>query len=395
LNPQETSLRLTVLLGVLVALPAMGTDLFVPALPLLAQALSTDAAAAQFTLTTFFIGLAAGMLVWGPLSDRYGRKPVLCAGLAAMLAASLAAAQVDSVGAVALARLVQGLAMSSGSVIARTVVRDLHAHEQAARLLASMTMVFSIVPIGAPLLGAAIAANAGWRAIFWCFAGAAALLFVATLVGLRETAPSARSSAHPMDIARTFRTILREPRFIAPYLLVLCAHLGILAWVSSSAFVLMRGFGVSTTGYGFAFAAVMLGQISGAWACSRLVVRTGIARLLRIGAVLMLGAGGAAAALAWGGASSWPAVVLPFLVFLFGTALIVPNATAAALSPFPGSAGAAASLIGATGFTVGALVSAGLGFAFDGTARPMATLAAIAGIAAFLFTRQWKTSTRS
>ena len=383
------------LLGVLVALPAMGTDLFVPALPLLAQALSSDAAGAQFTLTTFFIGLAAGMLVWGPLSDRYGRKPVLCAGLAAMLAASLAAAQVESVGAVAGARLVQGLAMSSGSVIARTVVRDLHAHEQAARLLASMTMVFSIVPIGAPLLGAAIAANAGWRAIFWCFAGAAALLLVATLAGLRETAPSARSSAHPMHIARTFRTILGEPRFIAPYLLVLCAHLGILAWVSSSAFVLMRGFGVSTTGYGFAFAAVMLGQISGAWACSRLVVRTGIARLLRIGAVLMLGAGAAAAALAWGGASSWPAVVLPFLVFLFGTALIVPNATAAALSPFPGSAGAAASLIGATGFTVGALVSAGLGFAFDGTARPMATLAAIAGIAAFIFTRQWKTSTRS
>jgi len=384
-----------VLLGVLVALPAMGTDLFVPALPLLAQALAADAAAAQFTLTTFFIGLAAGMLVWGPLSDRYGRKPVLCIGLASMLAASVVAAQVESVGAVAAARLVQGLAMSSGAVIARTVVRDLHAHEQAARLLASMTMVFSIVPIGAPLLGAAIAGHAGWRAIFWCFAGAAAALLAATMAGLRETAPSARSSAHPADIARTFRAILGEPRFIAPYLLVLCAHLGILAWVSSSAFVLMRGFGVSTTGYGFAFAAVMLGQISGAWACSRLVMRTGIARLLRIGAALMLGAGLAAAALAWAGASSWPAVVLPFLVFLFGTALIVPNATAAALSPFPGSAGAAASLIGATGFTVGALVSAGLGFAFDGTARPMTTLAAIGGIAAFILTRQWKSSTRS
>ena len=383
------------LLGVLVALPAMGTDLFVPALPLLAQALAADAAAAQFTLTTFFIGLAAGMLVWGPLSDRYGRKPVLCIGLASMLAASVVAAQVESVGAVAAARLVQGLAMSSGAVIARTVVRDLHAHEQAARLLASMTMVFSIVPIGAPLLGAAIAGHAGWRAIFWCFAGAAAALLAATMAGLRETAPSARSSAHPADIARTFRAILGEPRFIAPYLLVLCAHLGILAWVSSSAFVLMRGFGVSTTGYGFAFAAVMLGQISGAWACSRLVMRTGIARLLRIGAALMLGAGLAAAALAWAGASSWPAVVLPFLVFLFGTALIVPNATAAALSPFPGSAGAAASLIGATGFTVGALVSAGLGFAFDGTARPMTTLAAIGGIAAFILTRQWKSSTRS
>jgi len=382
-----------VLLGVLIALPALGTDLFVPALPLLAQALAVDAAAAQFTLTTFFIGLAAGMLLWGPLSDRYGRKPVLCIGLAGMLAASLVAAQVDSVGGVAAARLVQGLAMSSGAVIARTVVRDLHAHEQAARLFASMTLVFSIVPIAAPLLGAAIAGQAGWRAIFWCFAGVAALLLAAALAGLRETAPAERSSMHPADIARTFRVLLGERRFVAPFLLILCAHLGILAWVSSSAFVLVRGFGVSTAGYGLAFAAVMLGQITGAWASRRLVLRVGIARLLRAGAVCMLAAGATAAALAWAGAAYWPAIVLPFLVFLFGSALIVPNATAAALSPFPGAAGAAASLMGAVGFTIGALVSAGLGFAFDGTARPMATLAAIAGCAAFFFDRAWKAST--
>jgi DHA1 family bicyclomycin/chloramphenicol resistance-like MFS transporter len=387
LNKQDTSLRLTVLLGVLIALPALGTDLFVPALPVLAQALGVEVGAAQFTLTTYFVGLAVGMLLWGPLSDRYGRKPVLCAGLVTMLGASLVAAFVDSVAAVAAARLVQGLAMSSGAVIARTVVRDLHAHEQAARLLARMTIVFSIVPIAAPLAGAALAGNAGWRAIFWCFTGVAALLVLATVTGLRETVPSARSSVHPADIARSFRLILGERRFVTPFLLVLCAHLGILAWVSSSAFVLVRGFGVSTAGYGLAFAAVMLGQISGAWASSRLVLRVGIARLLQLGAALMLAAGAAATALAWAGVAHWAAVVLPFLVFLFGTALIVPNATAAALSPFPGSAGAASSLIGAVGFTVGALISLGLGIAFDGTARPMTTVAGVAGAAAFVLHR--------
>jgi DHA1 family bicyclomycin/chloramphenicol resistance-like MFS transporter len=112
LNRAETSLRLTVLLGVLIALPALGTDLFVPSLPGIAEALSVDVAAAQFTLTTYFAGLGAGMLAWGPLSDRYGRKPVLLAGLAMMLAASLMGALVDSAGAVALARLGQGLAMA-------------------------------------------------------------------------------------------------------------------------------------------------------------------------------------------------------------------------------------------------------------------------------------------
>jgi DHA1 family bicyclomycin/chloramphenicol resistance-like MFS transporter len=135
------------------------------------------------------------------------------------------------------------------------------------------------------------------------------------------------------------------------------------------------------------FALVMLGQITGAWACSRLVLRLGIPRLLRLGALLMLVAGAAAALLAWGGATHWLAVTLPFMLLLFGTALIVPNATAAALTPFPAYAGAASSVIGALGFTVGAVISTLLGAAFDGSARPMAGAAALAGAGAFLAER--------
>ena len=376
------------LLGVLIALPALGTDLFVPALPALASALSVDVGAAQFTLTTYFAGLGAGMLLWGPLSDRYGRKPVLCAGLILMLATSLVAANVDSVGAIAAARLVQGLAMASGSVIGRAVVRDLHAHEQAARLLARMTIVFSLVPVSAPVIGALIVSAAGWRAVFWCLAAVGVLLVATVVAGLRETVPDARRSVHPADIARTFRTILAEPRFVAPFLLVLCAHLGILAWVSSSAFVLVRGFGISTAGYGLAFAGVMLGQISGAWISSRLVLRLGIPRLLRSGVAVMFAAGAAGAVLAWAGVNHWAAVVLPFFFFLFGSALTVPNATAAAISPFPAFAGAAVSLVGAVGFGVGAIISSGLAAAFDGSARALTTLAACGGLAAFLFERK-------
>jgi len=387
LNKQETSLRLTVLLGVLMALPALGTDLFLPALPVLAQALAADVAAAQLTLTTYFLGLAMGQLLWGPLSDRFGRKPVLLAGLFLLLASSLAAAAVDSVGAVTVARLVQGLATSSGAVIVRSIVRDLYAHEQAARLLASITIVFSIVPIAAPLGGALLVGSGGWQAVFWCLALAAALLIVATGAGLRETAPGERRSAHPADIARTFRTILAERRFVAPFLLILCAQIGILAWVSNSAFTLVSGLGVSVGAYSVMFAAVMLGQISGAWCSSRLVLRLGIVTLLRSGAALMLAGGLAAAALAWGGVAHWAAVVAPFFAFLLGSALTVPNATASALSPFPKAAGSASSLIGAIAFTAGALISAGLGAAFDGSARPMATVAAFAGVAAFLFER--------
>jgi DHA1 family bicyclomycin/chloramphenicol resistance-like MFS transporter len=284
--------------------------------------------------------------------------------------------------------------MASGAVIGRAVVRDLHAHEQAARLLARMTMVFSLVPLLAPISGALIAGAAGWRAIFWCLAAVGAVLALTVAAGLRETAPSERSSVHPADIARTFRAILAEPRFIGPFTLVLCAHVGILAWVSSSAFVLVRGFGISVAGYGLAFAAVMLGQIGGAWSSSRLVLRLGIPRLLRFGTTLMLGAGVAAALLAWAGVAHWSAVVLPFLFFLFGSALTVPNATAAAISPFPAAAGAAVSLLGAIGFGSGAVISTALGAAFDGSARPMATLAAFGGAGAFLLQRVFFRGTR-
>ena len=159
-----------------------------------------------------------------------------------MLASSLAAALVDSVGAVAAARLVQGLAMSSGAVIVRSIVRDLHAHEQAARLLASMTIVFSIVPIAAPLVGALLVGRGGWRAVFWCLARWPRRCSLAA-TGCRPARDRARRAALDAP-ARPSRApsagSSRERRFVAPFLLILCAQIGILAWVSNSAFTLVQ-----------------------------------------------------------------------------------------------------------------------------------------------------------
>jgi MFS transporter, DHA1 family, multidrug resistance protein len=381
LNPPQTPARLVVLLGALVALTPLGTDLYAPSLTVIAQGFSVPASAAQFTLTTFFIGIALGQLLWGPLSDRFGRKPVLLGGLSIMLVTALAAVPAQSVAEVAALRLAQGFGMSSGPVLGRAVVRDLYSHEQAARLLSAMAIVFSIVPIAAPLIGAGLAGSAGWQAVFWCIAAVAAILIASVATGLTETATQ-RRSAHPGQIARTFRTILGDRRFLAPYSIMLSAQCGIIGFVSSSAFALVRN-GVTTFEFGLMFAAVMLGQIVGAWSSSRLVLRLGIARMLRLGSTLMLAAGVAAGALAWAGVWHWLAIVLPFMVFLFGTALIIPNATAAALSPFPQTAGAASSLIGALGFAGGAVVSFVLGSAFDGTPRALATVGALSGIAAF------------
>jgi DHA1 family bicyclomycin/chloramphenicol resistance-like MFS transporter len=386
LTPSPTPVPLVVLLGLLIALPALGTDLFVPAMPALTQALKVPVDEAQLTMTLYFIGLAVGQLVWGPLSDRYGRKPIMVSGLGIMLAASIAAALMESLAAVVAARLAQGLGMSSGALIGRAIARDLYAHEQAARLLSSMSVVFSLVPIAAPLTGGLLVSVAGWPAVFAAMS-AVAILLLAAVIPLRETAPAQRRPVNPQQIVRTFGAILGDRRFLGPYLPFLCAQIGVLAWVSNSAFPLISGLGVSATAYGAMFTLVMFGQILGAWMSSRFVMHLGIARLMRTGAALMLAAGAAAAALAWLGVGHWLAVVAPFVLYLFGAALVVPNATAAAMAPFPAAAGAASSLIGTIGFTSGAIISTALGAAFDGSARPMATVAALAGLGAFLFER--------
>jgi len=378
---------LTLLLGILVSLTALGTDAWLPALPVAADALGAPVVEMQLTVTTYFLGLAAGQLVWGPLSDRYGRRPVLMAGLGLALGASLVAMFAASAGALIWLRLAQGFGMSAGPVIARTVARDLYANEQAAHLLARMTLVFSIIPIAAPLAGGILVTFAGWQAVFAMLAVVAAALIVRVALRLDETAPALRASMHPATVLRTFASILAEPRFRAPFSVMLCAQIGIFAFVANSSFTLMRGMGVTPPTYAMLFAIVMLGQIAGAWASSRLVVRLGIAKLLRIGTALAAVSGLLAALLAWAGLAHPAAVVLPFMAFLGACALIVPSATAAALTPFPKTAGTASSLMGATQFVLGAAVATLLGALYDGSARPMATLTAVAALAAFVLER--------
>jgi DHA1 family bicyclomycin/chloramphenicol resistance-like MFS transporter len=382
------SVWLTVLLGLLLALTPLGTDAYLPALPAIAEAFGAPVSSVQLTITTFFLGIAGGQLAWGPLSDRYGRKPVLVAGLALYLAATLACSGAESVGAIVFWRFVQGLGMSSGPVIARTIVRDLYNHEQAAGMLARMMIVFSIVPMAAPLLGAQLLAWWGWRAPFGLLAFMAVALLAGVAAGLRETAPAQRSPMSPARILAIFRETLRERRFTAPYLLMLFSQVGIFAFVTNSAFVLVKALGLSPREYSVLFAVVMIGQISGAWFTSRMVMRLGIGGMLRFGTRVGCGAGLLTAALAWAGVTHWLAIALPCMAYMFSASCVMPNATASALSPFKSNAGTVSSLMGATSFVLGALVSVVLGALFDGTARPMATAFALAGCAALLAERR-------
>jgi len=375
-------------LGVLIALTALGMDMFLPTVPVIAREFGGESGAglgtAQFTITSYLLGLATGQLAWGPVSDRYGRKPVLLAGLGLFLAASVCGAAANSMQALVLLRFAQGVGMSSGPVIARSIVRDLYAREQAANLLTRMQAVFGIVPVTAPLLGGLAIALQGWQAVLWGFSAIALALLAAVGFGLGETAPAARPSIAPARIAASYATLFGDNRFRAALATMLFAQMGVIAFVSSSALAMVQALQLAPTAFSVLFSAVMLGQITGSLIGSRIGPRLGIARMVRLGTGLAFAGGALLAALALAGAPHWSAVVLPMVVYLFGCAFLLPNTTAAALSPFPQMAGAASSLLGALPFGLGALVSAALAAAFDGTTRPMAVAIGLFGFFSFL-----------
>lgn len=383
LSQASASFPLTLFLGFLIALVALGIDSTAPGLPALAEAFGSDPAAAQLTLTGLFAGVALGQLFWGPLSDRHGRRFGLLAGLAIVAAASVASALASDPASLATLRFVQGFALSCGPVIGRSIVRDRYSHERAAQLLARMMVVFGLVPIAAPVIGSLLLVLSGWQAVYWLHALAAAALLAAAARLLPPGAPGAASPQSAPALAATFAALLRQRPFLVPFLVLLGVQLGVIAFVSHSSVPLISGFGLSPTEYGLAFAGVMFGQIGGAMVGSRLVPRLGLERMLRLGAVLAMAAGALLATLAWIDLRHWFAVVAPMFVYMIASSFVIPNATAAALSPFPQAAGSASSLLGAVAFGAGAVLSTVLGWTADGSARALASAIALCAAGAW------------
>lgn len=391
LKPHTASF--TFLLGILVALGALSTDIFVPALPELAAVFRADVAIVQPSVTTFFIGVACGQLLYGPLSDRYGRRPPLLAGLILFVAASMFCAGGTSIEQLISGRFVQGLGVSAAPVLARSIVRDLYAWDEAARTLALMGIVLGLSPILAPFASTALLSGGGWRSIFWALSAISVALLGLVAFGLPETAAHARKprlggtrlgKGGPTALARNFVFLLGERRYLA-YMAVTCIILtGIYAFVSSSAFVIVRALGYSQREFALCFAIVAIGNMLGAIASSRLVMRYGIDRMIRIGTALAFGSGAVMTVLGWFRVDDIAATVAPAFVFLFAVNFVVPHATAGALSPYPQISGAASSLLGFVQLAAGAATSYVLGATYDGTQRPMAIAFGLAGTASLL-----------
>ncbi len=378
--PSETRATLAVaaLLTTLVALGPLSTDFYLPALPAIGAALDTDIAHTQLTLSVFLVGFGAGQLVYGPLSDRYGRRPLLLAGLALYLLASVACTLAPTIEALIAARFVQALGACAGPVLGRTVVRDLYGPQDAARMLSYIGAAMAIAPLAGPVLGGALAEACGWRATFVVLTLFALLQLLAVWRLLGETnAHRDPAATRPRRIAANFATLARDRLFRGVLLANACAYAGLFAFISGSPFVFIGLLGFSPQAMGLAFGLMVSGYICGTMLSGRLSRRLGAARLIMAGALLGAAAGSLMLALVAALPLSTAAVMLPMWCVALSIGLVMPNATALGLAPWPRMAGSAASLLGAVQMGLAAAVGAAVGHAMGDSALPMALAVAL------------------
>jgi DHA1 family bicyclomycin/chloramphenicol resistance-like MFS transporter len=376
-------MRVEFLLTAVVGLGALSIDMFLPSLPAIATAFGAAPATAQLTITLFLMAFAASQLVYGPLSDRFGRRWVLIGGLALYAVSGLACALAPTISILIGARVLQALGGGVGPVVARAVVRDLYERERAARVLSYMSMVQSLNPMLAPIVGGHVHEAFGWRAVFLVLAGLGTCFVALMTAGVRETNVHRDPDAlRPGQMAHNAGVLLTDRSYLAYVLVNALMFGGQFAFISGSPFVLIEVLGVSPGVFGLCFGAVSLGIMTGTFLSGRFGGVLGLDRTIRCGTVLGAAGRVALALLAWSGVLTVASIVAPMYVFAAGLGLTLPSGMAGAIGPFPRMAGLAAAVAGFVQMTGSALYSVAVGRFYDGTARPMTGAIALAGVTA-------------
>ena len=359
---QPGTFGLTLLLAMLTALGPLSMDMYLPSLPDIAHVLGAPVARTQLTISSYLVGFAAGQMIYGPLSDRYGRRPVLLAAVALYLASTLACAAAQSVDLLIAARLLQGISGSGAIVLARAIVRDVYSGVQAARELSLMGSISATAPIVAPMIGGVLQAVFGWRANFFCMsAGGLIALLVAGRLLPETLRPGNRAqSLSVFSMMRGYGAVARHRGFLIYLGIITTTYAGLFAWVSGASVVLQGIYGLSSVTFGFTFALGAGGYMLGAMIATRLVVRLGLERTIAVG-VVVIAAGGLALALAVATGIPGLWLVAAMALYLAGVGLAMPQAMAGALTPFPDRAGTAASLMGLIQQAVAAIIAAVIG----------------------------------
>jgi DHA1 family bicyclomycin/chloramphenicol resistance-like MFS transporter len=378
------NVKIILIMGLLTAIAPLSVDMYLPAFPAIAKSLNSTISEVTLSLSSFFIGISAGQLLYGPLLERFGRKPPLYAGLCIFFLASVGCALSPSVNGLIVFRLFQAIGGCVGMVAARAMVRDLFDTKDNAKVFSLLMLVVSVSPIIAPTLGGYITAVLGWRYVFAMLILVVLLILAGTYFFLPESKkPDPTYSLKPAPILRHFAAVLRNPHFITYALTGAVSYAGLYAYVAGAPYVFMVLFKVSEAQFGWIFAFIAAGLISASQVNNIVLkqyrsqqvitIATGCQSIIGITLVCLT---------LLGLTNLFVAVFLAFL-FLACQGFIFPNATALALAPFEHNAGNASALIGAIQMTVGASASAIISVLQNHTPLPMAGVMTSCALMAF------------
>lgn len=368
------------LMGALTAIGPLSIDMYLPAFPAIAREFAATGRV-ELTLASFFTGLALGQLFYGPLSDRFGRKPPLYAGLALYALASVGASLAGQVEALIAWRFLQGLGGCAGMVIARAVVRDRCSPPEAAQAFSMLMLVMGLAPILAPLLGSYLLLAGGWRSLFLVLAAFGAFCLLLTWRGLGESLVQRLPRLELRKVLSAYAGLLRDRHFSGHVLASGLAFSGMFAYIAGSPFVLMQLHGLDGRHYGWVFGANALGLITASQVNARLLrrARHDMRTLLRRGLATAALAGIVLLALALTGQLPLPLLLPGLFLYVASLGFISPNASASALAGHGHQAGTASALMGALQFLLATLAGAAMGLWHDGSALPLAAALAVCG----------------
>ncbi len=332
-EPKRLSgLGLIVLLGALTAFAPMSIDMYLPAFPSIARDLGASTAAVQQTLAVFFLGMAGGQLIYGPLADRFGRKRPLMVGLALYVAAAVGCAVSGKIETLVWCRLFQALGGCAGIVIARAIVRDRFEPTRAAQVFSELMLVMGIAPLVAPSLGGQMLVYASWRAIFWVLAGFGAACLLAVTLFLEDVAPPSVNSLHPLAIGRVFWQVLKDATFMGPTLIVGFSGAAMFSYIIASPGVFIEHFGLTPPQYGILFSFNAAGLIAATQVNVRLLKHRSPYRLLGLAVSGLAITGTLVFAMTWTGAGGIWGTGAAVFAMLVSVGFLGANGAACALA---------------------------------------------------------------
>jgi DHA1 family bicyclomycin/chloramphenicol resistance-like MFS transporter len=376
---------LILILGFLTALGPFSIDMYLPGFPAIAKDLRTSVADVSLSLSSFFIGISAGQLLYGPLLDRFGRKKPLYIGLVVYLLSSVACAFATSIEALILLRFLQAVGSCAAAVGSVAMVRDLFPVRDSAKVFSSLMLVVGVSPMVAPTVGGYVTAGFGWQAVFLVLAGMAALIMVAVYVGLPESSrPDPSISLKPRPILTNFYAVIREPQFYTYALSGAVSFAGLLAYVAGSPLLFMEIFGVNEKEYGWIFAFLSIGLIGASQVNTILLKRYRSQQIIKVALIFQMIIAFALLAGMALGLLGLPGTVGLLFLFLGSLGFTFPNASALAMAAFSKNAGSASALMGASQMGIGALATVALSLFNSHTALPMVGLMAGSSALAFI-----------